>query len=70
MNKYRKGELVQTLADAVTAISRGQWLYEGEKVQHPGWLLSQTLFTLKIYVDHRRMWYAVENKEESIANTP
>lgn len=64
--KYHKGPLVKSIDLVANAIVAGKCLYlgSGRIPLNSAWLQNMTLWTLNTYVEHGRVWYAIENKEE------
>lgn len=59
--KYRRGDKVTSLVDAVRAIEQGRWLYLHDKPMHPAMLLGMSIWTIKQFVYRGSLAYAEHN---------
>lgn len=64
-HKFRPGRTIRTLTDAVRRIDKGEWIYFNHKPQHPGWMLSVQLQTIRASVQRGFLRQAIRNKEEA-----
>lgn len=61
VNKYRRGETVASLVDAIRAIEQGRYLYLRDKPIHPSMLISMSVWTIKQFVCGGSLAYAEYN---------
>lgn len=61
--KFQMGAVVPDVRLAVALIHNGEWLYVNNKPQHPAWLASMTLHTIRLLANQRRLRLAIRNEE-------
>ena len=74
IRKYEPGEPFRSMADAIRWLEAGRYFFEGDKPQHPGWVLSWRLAYFRAVVMSGHLRRAVEtqafvqaNKRRSVA---
>ena len=65
--KYRKGFSYHSYNELIWALEEGKWVYWGDKVMHPGFLIGMTLRTIMAAINRGLISEAIDQiKEYSI----
>ncbi len=64
MNKYRKGHPIFDMSNLCQRLKKGEWVYYGDKVMHPGFIISMPLRTVMIAMDKWLISEAIDQHQE------
>lgn len=61
--KYTRGVVIQTSGELMACANNGTWVYFGDKVYHPTWIINMNFSCVCNYIKNGQLCIAHRNKE-------